>query len=371
MKKVLIKLLKSSNNNMVGIDVGLSTIKVMEVSGSSLEDVVLEGYATVPIPQDLIDENGRYKEEGISIISKLVHKCWKKAGCTSKNVTICIKSNNVITKKAIIPNFAEKDDLKTAIEAEMSKYITNDISIEDLAIDYCKIADSELNPNESEMLLIASKKDAIEELQAIIEGAGLEADILDVETFAFQNLLRLMKDEDFLTGTYILADCAASILRMFAFVNGNLVGTKETQIGGLNLTQDLVNNLGVSFDVAEKMKIERSGDETYDLIEKSFVNNYKTEFLSILSYFTSAISLGDIDEVILTGGVASIPFLEKAIIEGLLESLDVDVKSEPYVARPLENAGKSKAINIAKFTEDEPGLFLVTSLALRKYLRKF
>lgn len=370
MKKILAKLF-NDNKNIVGLDLGLGSIKFMELSGDDLEHVKLEGYATMPIPPELLNENGEFKTESIPAISEIVNKCWKKAGCSTKNVAFNIKGNTVISKKSSIPAFSDAQDLKTAIESEISKYIPNDLSLEDLMIDYFTIGPNENNPNENDTLIVASKKEKIDELQAIIEGAGLIPEILDVDLFAYQNMLKLMKSDEFETGTYVLADCSAHMLRVFVFINGELVATKETQIGGVNLTYDIVNNLGVSFEEAERLKIERNGDETYDLIEKSFINNYKTEFLSVLTYFTSATSLGEIDEIILTGGVASIPYLEQAIIDGLLESPDIIVKSEPYVAKPLEKAQKNAKVNLTKYSEDEPSLFLVTSLALRKYLRQF
>jgi type IV pilus assembly protein PilM len=370
MKKILSKLF-NDNKNIIGLDIGLSMIKIMELSGTDLESVRLENYACVPVPPEYLNENGAFNPENVKLISELVNKCWKKAGCTSKHVAVCIKGNNVITKKAILPNFTLQDELKLAVEAELTQYIPEDLNIEDLAIDYFNLGMNELNPNENDMLLIASKKEKIDEIQAIVEGAGLIPEILDVEPFAIQNILKLMKGEEYENKTFVVADCSASMLRMFVFVKGILAATKEVQIGGINLTNDLINNLGISFENAEKMKLDRNGDETFDLIEKSFINNYTTEFISLLSYFSSAMSLGEIDEIILTGGVASIPFLEQSITTGLLDNSDIVVNSEPHIARPLENAGKSPKVNMVKFSSEESGLFLVTSLALRKYLRQF
>lgn len=370
MKKILSSLF-NDNKNIIGLDIGLSMIKVMELSGADLESVKLEHYASVPVPPEFLNENGEFNPEHVKSISELVNKCWKKAGCTSKHVAVCLKSNNVITKKAILPNYSTQSDLRLAVEAEISQYIPDDLKVEDLALDYVNLGMNELSPNENDMLLIASKKEKIDDIQAIVEGAGLIPEIIDVETYAVQNILKLMKGEDFETKTFVVADCSASMLRMFVFVKGVLTATKEAQIGGTTLTYDIINNLGISFENAEKMKMERTGDETFDLIEKSFINNYTSEFISLLSYFSSAISLGEIDEIILTGGVASLPYLEQSIVNGLLETPDIAVNSEPHIARPLENAEKASKINMVKFSSEEPGLFLVTSLALRKYLRQF
>ena len=54
--------------------------------------------------------------------------------------------------------------------------------------------------------IISLTKDKIDELLAVVESAGLIPTILDVDIYAIQNLLRLLKGDDFLTHNYIFLD---------------------------------------------------------------------------------------------------------------------------------------------------------------------
>ncbi len=359
----------NKKKSIIGLDIGNSYIKIVEVSGENLDNLELTAYAMVPVPREVIAENGEFKEEELAKISELINKCWQKAGCETKNVATCINSNNVISKNIYIPKLSSSEELQLMVENEFSKIIPEEINLNDLAIDYMYTGEEE-SEEFAEVLVVASKKEKVEFIQALVEGAGLNLEILDVESFAIENLLKLMKGLQFYEGTYIFADCSASMLRMYAYVDGQLIATKDSQLGGHTLTMDLMNNLGVTFEEAEKLKQERSEDKMFLDIERNFLLNYKLEFFTLLAYFSSAHSLIKVDDIILSGGVAGHPNFEKMIIEGLLEEQSLMVLNEPYIAKPLENAKKSIP-NIQKFNKDEQNLFLATSLAVRQYLRDY
>lgn len=361
----------TTEKHIIGLDIGKSRIKMLELTGPHLGEMEVSSYATVPVPPELINENGEFNPENIAELTKLVSDCWRKLNTTSKHVAIAIKNTSVISKKVTIPDFTNSDELQLAVNQEVQRIIPENVAFKDLVTDYFTLGVSQNIPSENDTIVVASKKDRVDELQAIVEGAGLIPEILDVETYLYQNLLRIMVGEDFLKGNFVLADCAGDSLRLMVFTDGEFVVSRESKFGGNNITNDLVNNLGIEFDKAERLKIDRSGDETYDMIERSFVNNYSSEFISMLHYFSSANSISDFEQIILIGGVASTPHLTDSITEGLLESPELVIKNEPYVARPLEDAEKGLKINLTKFSQDESGLFLVTSLAIRKYLRQF
>lgn len=369
--KSFIRTITTTEKNIIGLDIGKSKIKMLELSGSDLSEVEVESYATVNVPPELINDDGDFNPENIAELSKLVAECWSKLNTTSKHVALAIKDISVIRKNILIPDFNSEEEVQLAVNTEIARLIPDDVQMKDLVTDFYTIGVSEVSPTENDTVVVASKKDRVDEIQAIVEGAGLMPEVLDVESCLFQNLLRLMVGDDFNNGTFVLADCSGDSLRMFVFKSGEFITSKESKFGGNNLTNDLVNNLGIEFNVAERMKIEKNGDETVDMIERSFINNYSSEFVSMLHYFNTASSISDIDQIVLFGGVAGTPRLTQAITEALLENPDIIIKNEPYVAKPLDDAEKGLRINLTKFAIDEPGLFLVTSLAIRKYLRQF
>ncbi len=362
----------SKNIRVAGLDIGGSSIKLVEMQGTSLEDATLSHYAIEQIPRELAAVDGEFPKP--DEIAALIKKCWKKSGTSAKNVTIALPQNAIISKKAIIPIIDSEEDLKFQVQQEINKYLPPGLNEEGISIDYFNFGVNEQNPTDNDMLLIAAKQDKVDEHVALIDSAGLIPEILDIEQYALQNALRYTIGDSFNEKSYLLADCSSSVLRISVFRKGDIVYNKEAQIGGLNLTQDIMNNLDVSLEEAEKMKIKgppREIADMYDMILKTFLNNYSSEFLRAYQYFVTTAADPTIEKIYLTGGVASTPGLVDVLYKDLKEN-DMDgYIAKPIIARPITDKNKTGKINLSKFTNDESALFLATGLAIRHLLRKY
>lgn len=360
----------SKKKRFAGLDIGTSSIKFMEIEGDSIENAKLVHYAIEPIPTNL--KNNENNIEEIKALSDIIKKCWKKSGSNNKNVVLSLSANSTIYKKTLISDFDTEEAVKIQVEEEIVKYFPMGMVIDDVAVDYYTFGLNSQSSTDNDTLLVAGKKDKIDDLLAVVESAGLIPIILDVDIFAIQNLLRLLKGEDFLTKNYIFLDCGGSVLRMIVFKNAEVIFTKEIEIGGTHLTDEIKLNLSLETkQEAERMKIHRTGDETYDMVEKQFLLNYGHEFIRALDYFSTSTSIKEVEEVILSGGMANISGLDEILNHLILENSEVKVKNIPYIARPLTNINKDEKISLNKFNRDEAGLFLVSALALRYFLRQY
>lgn len=359
----------SPQKRIAGIDVGESSIKIMEIAGENLDNAQLAHYAIESIPPSI--QHNENSIETIEALAEIVKKCWKKSGITTKNVALSLPNSAIFYKKIIVPIFDDDEELTIYLNDKVKEYIPNGVKVEEIVLDYSVLKIDEQNPHEQEVILVLAKKEKMEQKIAIIEAAGLIPTIIDVEQYALQNILRLMKGEDFNKKTFLLLDMSASTLRMLVFKNGELLTTRDTHIGGVNLTKELMNNLDINFIDAEKMKVERNFNEIYDIVEKTFLNNYVSEFISAFKYFISSTNINSIDEIILIGGVAGLPQIDEVFKQAIKESENYQIKTEPYIARPLHSISKSDSIDLHKFSQHESSLFLVTALALRPFLRSF
>lgn len=366
--KNLLNKLSGNNKRIAGLDIGSSSIKFVELEGDSIENASLVHYAIEPIPKEFAAQDGKF--ENTSAIAELVRKCWKKSGSSVKHVTISLPQPSIICKKAIIPMSDTEADLQYQVESELKAQLPG-LETSEISMDYFIVGQNEQSPTENDMLLVAAKKEQIDERIALVEEAGLVPSILDVEQYALQNMLRAMVGEEFNEKTYLLADCSAYVLKIMVFKNGSLVYSKDNNIGGVNLTQDIELNLGISTEEAEKMKLQENNDETYEMILKTFLNNYSSEFLRSFQYYATTSSNPDIDEVFLVGGMAETKGLEDAIYQAIQDSDETHIKNRPQIARPLSKISKGSRINLSKFSKDESALFLAGGLAMRHFLRNY
>lgn len=369
MKKIINNFL-SKKKTFAGLDIGTSSIKFMEIEGDSIENAKLIHYAVEPIPKNLMNRENNIEE--IKALSDIIKRCWKKSGSTNKNVVIALSSNSTIYKKTMISDFDSDEAVKMQVDNEIVKYFPTGMALDDVAIDYYNLGQSAQSHTDNDTLLVAGKKDKIDELLAVVESAGLIPSILDIDIYAVQNLLRLLKGEEFLENNYIFLDCGGSSLRMIVFKNAEIVYTKDIEIGGIHLTNDIMLNLSLdNYEDAERMKVHRTGDDTYDMIEKQFLLNYGHEFIRAIDYFTTSTSIKEVDEIILSGGMANIPGLDEILNNMITENSEIKVRNAPYIARPLTNINKGERISLSKFNRDEAGLFLASALALRHFLRQY
>lgn len=366
-------------DNIAGLDLGSSYVKWVEIDGDNIADMRLKNYAVEPIPKELMPENGNFKDSDFEAVADIVSKCWKKSGSSNKNVAVALPPGQVIVKKFSLQKAESENEMLETVQQALALNLPEGISISDVSFDYSIVKDSETNPQEYDVIVVAVKKEILDSRLAIIEMAGLNPVIMDTEQFAMQNMARFIRGVNFLSNVCILIDCSGSMLKMWAFKKGELVYSKDVEIGGVHMTHEIANNLGIKFEDAEHKKFNRNeyedGFDTYDMVEKAFLKNYVTEMVRAFAYFASATSLNEVDEIILCGGVAGIQGLPELLEDALVENNDILIKTKPYVARPLSQKLKESddgsKINLTQFIQVEAGLFLATSLALRKFLRHY
>lgn len=373
MKKILSKLIHPPIK-IAGLDIGSSSIKIMEIEGETLETAKLVHYAIEPIPEHLITSMSEEKTvENIDALGQIVKKCWKKSGISTKNVALALPNIAIMDKKIPLHVFNEDEEDEMLLQVEqtmVSTFLPEGMSVEDIVFDYSVREKIDYDDAKHNVLMVTAKKTLIEERISIAEAAGLIPQILDVEKYTIQNLLKLMKGEDFYKKTYLTIDTSSNILKTTIFRKGDILYSRDSDFGGFKLTEDIMRELNVDYTTAEKMKIERTDSKVLEL-EENFINNYISEFFITFQYFTSVEENPNIDEMILFGGLANTPGFAEKFKQAILDNDEKFIKTAPYVARPLQNLEKDTNINIKKFTEDEPRLFLVSALALRQFLRKY
>jgi type IV pilus assembly protein PilM len=353
---------------IAGLDIGNAYIKAMEFEGETLEDAKLANYWIEPIPSNIHNDG---KLNNVEALGKIIKNMWRKAGFTAKHVAIALPNSNIISKKVISPVFDEDAAMNIQMENLMREHLVSGVSMDDIKMDYAILGENKMNITESDIMLVGARNESIDERVAIVESAGLTPLILDVEQYAYQNMLRLIKGEEFVEKNYILLDCSANMMRMMIFQKGVFFNEETRLIGGNTLTNEVSSNVGLDFEEAERLKKNREGDDTYEIIEKTFLNNYVNEFMSMFQFLISSTSIDEIDEIILTGGTANIPGIENVFKHALQSNNETRIKSDPYVAKPLGEIIKSDKIDLVALEKEQASLFLVTSLAVRQFLRQY
>ncbi|MBN2341798.1 MAG: type IV pilus assembly protein PilM [Deltaproteobacteria bacterium] len=296
--------------HLIGVDIGTSSIKVLQVRKSGKGYHLLKhGIEKLP-PQSIVD--GHVMNHGAVVDS--LKKLFRDLKIAQKEVALSISGNSVIIKKLNLPQM-KPDELEEQIQWEAEQHIPFDIS--EVELDYNILAS---NPEAGQMdvLLVAAKKDEIQDLVEVVTEARLRPAVVDIDAFAIQNVYELNYGYS-PNETLALLNVGAEVTTINIVCDGVSQFTRDISNGGNMITEEIQKQLQVSYEEAEAYK--SGGDEgtnevvprEVDEIVGSVVDSLAGEIQRSLDFYMATSSRGDVQKIFVTGGTANILQLRTSI----------------------------------------------------------
>jgi len=319
------KMFSRKSKTSVGLDVGSSLIKVVEVDHSKGEPV-LTSFGIIKLPPEAIVE-GELMDQ--SLVVEGIQECVAKAGITSKNVITAVSGRAVIVKKVVMDKM-NPDDAKEAIFWEAEQHVPFDI--DDVCLDF-QILNEDVGANQMEILLVAAKKEMVNTHATLIREAGLNPLIVDVDSFAIQNAVEatLEPDEDrgLVTG---LINIGSDVTNINIVQNNVPYFTRDLSVGSNAFVEAVQRDLGVTFEEAQAMlsgSAPIDDEERFHEIIAAAAGDISMGIERSLAFLKTAGDAEHIDQVILSGGGACVPGLK----EILSERHEVEFKTNTALSR--------------------------------------
>jgi type IV pilus assembly protein PilM len=232
---------------IVGLDIGSSAIKLVEVE-KKRSGWVVRSFSSVTLPEDTIVDGEIVNQ---AAVVESIKTLLKEAGPRSKVVCTSVAGASVIIKHISIPKTNPKE-LEDQVYWEAEQYIPFDMK--DISLDYEVVAEDS-GDGKMDILLVAAKKDFIDKRLSTVKESGLEPQILDIDVLALANVFwenyEMTPDN-----AVVLVDVGASLTKINIVSHNTTIFTRDVAIGGKNLTQEIQNKLGISFQEAEVLKID-------------------------------------------------------------------------------------------------------------------
>jgi type IV pilus assembly protein PilM len=304
-------------NKLVGLDIGSHSIKLVEIDDSK-KGMILKNFGTIGLPKDAVVE-GTVRE--MEIVASAIKNLYKNLKVKNKNVAISISGFSVIVKKISIAK-REESELETSIHDEAEQYIPFDIS--DVNLDYEILFGKEIIPAEDEeegtdeedlmdVMLVAAKKDIIEDYVSLIQLAGLNPVLVDVDAFALQNAFESSSED--ISGCYAIVNVGAEELGINAIKDGISMFTRDSSYGGSQITEAIMSEFDVSFEEAENIKLggEKIEDkkEALEEIFTTVVSGWVQEIKRALDFLSTTYPDETIEKIYLSGGGSKLPGFKK------------------------------------------------------------
>ena len=179
-----------SKNSLVGLDIGSSSVKAVEIAVKGKnKGFDLRNLGIAPLPAEAI-------VQGVFLNSSAIVDSIKEAidngRIKTKEVAAAVSGHSVIVKKVSLPTMT-REELEDQIQWEAEQYIPFDVN--EVNLDF-QILDTSESEGQMDVLLVAAKKDLIDDYVQVITEAGLTPACVDVAAFAVENAFELNYDAD-------------------------------------------------------------------------------------------------------------------------------------------------------------------------------
>ncbi len=363
-------LISNAEDSAVGIDIGSSAIKVVEIKKKGGK-TILETYGSIALgPYDALDM-GRVTNLSVEKIAEALKEVLKQSGITTVSGAFSIPVQSSLIFTVELPTQVKENGLATIIPTEARKYIP--VPITEVSLDYFilpqkessfeeinTVADNSNIPQKgtekTNVLVVATQNDAIARYRSIVSQCSLTASFFEIEIFSS---IRANFEREL--SPVLLIDFGASRTKLSIVEFGMVKSYHTIERGGADITDSISKSLSIPFSEAEKMKKEFGlfGNPT----EKSLTDIIRIHVDYIFSETNNALLEYEkrydrtISKVIFSGG--------GSLLKGLKEVAANNFRAEIEVGHPFSK------VNAPAFLEKVleamgPEFAVALGLALRK-----
>lgn len=333
----------------IGLDIGSGYLKVVQFKDIK-SGYELELFDMLPLPPELIVDGSII--DSLRLIDSL-KELIRKAKIKTKEATISLSGHSsVIIKRVSLPEMSE-EELSESIKFEAEQYIPFDI--EDVDLDFQILGPKE-EPGQMDVILVAVKKDVINEYLSVVKEAGLTPLIVDVNSFALENIYEVNYEIE-PDKNIAIVNIGASTINMNILKGGISVFTRDSAVGSNLHTEALQREFNLTYETAERLKkgelVENVAAEDAISVMELPSEEIIGEVSRSLEYFPESVN-----EVILSGGCALVKDFPKLLAE--------KIGAETKVMEPFKNIKIPKRFDVTYIEEIAPMLSVAAGLALRR-----
>lgn len=350
--------LKARSVPLVGLDIGTSAIKMVELSGDGQTRFQLERFVVEPLPAGAVSD-GSFAEP--DKVVQAIRQAWKALGTRTRTVALALPATAVISKKLLVPATLKGVELEQHVEREAAQLIP--FALDEVNLDFQVLGVSPTNPADVEVLLAAARKEKVEDRVAAVEAAGLKAAVMDVETYAalaaFERVVHLLPESG-QKQTVALVDVGVNAMHVQILHDAEPVYQRELSFGCSQLNNDIARRYGMTPEEAERACRTGRLPENHEIeVLQPFSETLAMEVARAFQLFTSSTQYRKVDQVVVAGGGGALPGIDEVIAQRTgIPTLIAD----PFCQMSLASGVERKAL--AQVT---PTLFVACGLALRRF----
>ncbi len=337
-----------SASSVIGIDIGMSSIKVVQLKQSKGK-VLLETYGAISLGPYVSQEIGKSVTLPPDVLTQAMKDLFQEANITTNKAAISVPFSSTLVKLIQVPKLSGAE-LKAMIPIEARKHIP--VPLNEVMLDWFEIPQSSVQDDKDKLesvdiLLVAVHKEAIASLQNIANMMNISTDFYELEIFA---AARSTTDYDI--APKLLIDFGASSTKMYIVEEGIVKFSHMLNFGSQNITENLSRAMSWNFEKSERVKkeigISKQTSANAKPDEKQMYAQMHNSMLTVVDRVVNDMNKAllnyeqkfnkSITDVLIMGGGAN--------LKGLTEHLETKLSVSAKKATPFDK------VNTPAFLED-------------------
>lgn len=298
--------------NCVGLDIGSSSVKMVQLRPGPKGGLQLLNFGIEPLPPQTIVDGAIMNQQAVV---EAIKQLRDNLGLRGREVATAISGHSVIIKKIRVPEMTP-EELEQQIPWEAEHHIP--FSKDDVHMDH-QVLSSGGGTGQMELMLVAAKKEVVEDFSLVIREAKLQPVVMDVVAFSMQNAFEINYDvapED----SVVLINVGAALSNINIVAGGASAFTRDVTVGGNAFTEEIQKRLNVSQEEAEAWKIGSTGEGAHEVIPHEVeavltevADSVAGKFQRSLDFYLSQAPDVKLAKILLCGGAAKVPALQRAM----------------------------------------------------------
>ncbi len=267
---------KSSNPSVLGIDIGSSSIKVVQIQKKN-NRAVLQTYGEIALGPYAGVEVGRSTKLDSKKLSEALSDLLKESNTSTTQSALSIPMNMSMVSVISLPE-ADKKKLGQMVQMEARKYIP--VPITEVAMDWFVIPRPEIEQEDSkfsvkpgtfesgpssinrdpavssgdfkkvETMIVAIHNDTLNDFSAVVQNTSLNSSFFEIEMFS---TARSVLDFNY-TNPVMIIDIGASATKVYITERGVVRASHNAGRGSQDLTLNISRSMNLDIAFAEKIK---------------------------------------------------------------------------------------------------------------------
>lgn len=344
---------------LIGLDIAGSSVKLVELGqtpegGWSVEHLASERLEKGWVVDGLVE---KFDE-----VAEAVRRAVARSGTRARRAAVALPASAVITRKLSLPAGLRDEEMEVQVEAEAHNVVP--FSLDEVSLDFCVLGPSPKVPGDVEVMMAAARRERVEDRQGLLQAAGLDTAVVEVEAFAGRLAVGRLVDAlpDGGQGALVAwVEVGAELTRLRVMLDGELLHEREHAFGGAQLTQTLARRYGYSLDEAERRKLARDLPEDHETVAFApFVEHLAQEVARALQVFFTTTPHARVDHILLSGGSVQLP--------GLRERVAAQAGVVASLANPFEGMAVGRHLRETRLRREAPAYLTACGLAMRGVL---